>query len=275
MFDLEPQISQWRRQMIGAGIQSPEPLGEMENHLREEIRHRRAAGQSEEEAFGAAVSAIGDPVILAADFGGAKPRFPIPLTAGAVVWVGAAMALLGFLLSRWFDGQWSLLLTAHIFALTVGYATALMAGGLGIVEIWSRRAGRLVIRADQLTSALRHMMQAAAAMVVLGLILGLVWNAENHGRLWNGAPQELGTIIAALWLVAAAVVQRFTWFSLRHAVLLSVTGNVIIGFAWVGAGLLARGQGIGSVWQFDVLVGLHLFFLGLGRFSIPKAPTAC
>jgi ABC-type transport system involved in cytochrome c biogenesis permease subunit len=188
-----------------------------------------------------------------------------------MVWAGAVLALLGFLLSRWVDGRLSLLLTAHIFALTAGYGTALMAGGLGIVEICSRRAGRSVMRADQLASALRRGVQAAAGMVVLGLILGLVWNAENHGRLWSGAPQELGTIIAALWLVAVAVVQRFAWFSLRHAVLLSVAGNVIIGFAWVGAVLLARGQGIGSVWQFDALVALHLFFLGLGRFSMPKA----
>jgi len=38
MFDLEQAIIAWRQQMLAAGIKSPVPLEELENHLRDEIR---------------------------------------------------------------------------------------------------------------------------------------------------------------------------------------------------------------------------------------------
>jgi len=37
MFSLEKSISEWRRQMLAAGIKTPVPLEELEIHLREEI----------------------------------------------------------------------------------------------------------------------------------------------------------------------------------------------------------------------------------------------
>ena len=37
MFDLEQSITNWRKQMLAAGIKSPVPLEELEIHLREEI----------------------------------------------------------------------------------------------------------------------------------------------------------------------------------------------------------------------------------------------
>jgi hypothetical protein len=37
MFDLEQTISEWRRQMLSAGIKTPVPLEELEIHLREDV----------------------------------------------------------------------------------------------------------------------------------------------------------------------------------------------------------------------------------------------
>jgi len=37
MFDLEQSISDWRRQMLAAGIWTPVPLDELETHLRTDI----------------------------------------------------------------------------------------------------------------------------------------------------------------------------------------------------------------------------------------------
>ena len=34
MFDLEKSITRWREQMLAAGIKTPSPLEELENHLR-------------------------------------------------------------------------------------------------------------------------------------------------------------------------------------------------------------------------------------------------
>jgi hypothetical protein len=36
MFNLEQAIADWRQQMLAAGIKTPVPLEELENHLREE-----------------------------------------------------------------------------------------------------------------------------------------------------------------------------------------------------------------------------------------------
>jgi hypothetical protein len=59
MFDLEKQISEWRKQMLAAGLRSPVLLEELESHLREEIELQTKAGRSGEEAFTSAVQKIG------------------------------------------------------------------------------------------------------------------------------------------------------------------------------------------------------------------------
>jgi hypothetical protein len=59
MFNLETAIAEWRRQMIAAGIKTPVPLEELENHLREEIERQIKCSTDEEQAFKLAVERIG------------------------------------------------------------------------------------------------------------------------------------------------------------------------------------------------------------------------
>lgn len=68
MFDLEKQISEWRKQMLGAGIKIPAPLEELESHLREEIEHLVKSGHEEETAFNTAVHKIGSGQALQHEF---------------------------------------------------------------------------------------------------------------------------------------------------------------------------------------------------------------
>jgi hypothetical protein len=44
MFDLDQAISNWRTHMLVAGIKTPMPLDELENHLREEIEQQMQSG---------------------------------------------------------------------------------------------------------------------------------------------------------------------------------------------------------------------------------------
>jgi len=60
MSNLEQSIAEWRRQMIMAGIQSPVPLDELENHLREDIHNQIRSGATAEDAFATAAKRIGD-----------------------------------------------------------------------------------------------------------------------------------------------------------------------------------------------------------------------
>jgi len=68
MFNLEKSISEWRQEMLAAGIQTPAPLEELESHLREDVKHRVRSGLSEQQAFEAAVQQIGISHVLKTEF---------------------------------------------------------------------------------------------------------------------------------------------------------------------------------------------------------------
>ena len=68
MPDLESPISEWRKQMLAAGIQSPATLDELESHLREEIGQQMKAGLTEHQAFELATAKIGPATSLGLEF---------------------------------------------------------------------------------------------------------------------------------------------------------------------------------------------------------------
>lgn len=68
MFNLEKSIGDWRQQMLGAGINSPVPLDELETHLREEVAQLAKSGRSDAEAFEIAVQKIGQAQLLRKEF---------------------------------------------------------------------------------------------------------------------------------------------------------------------------------------------------------------
>jgi len=80
MFDLEQAIIAWRQQMLAAGIKSPVPLEELENHLREEIEQQTKSGRSEAEAFESAVQRLGQIEAVQGEFE------KIPRTKDALHW---------------------------------------------------------------------------------------------------------------------------------------------------------------------------------------------
>jgi hypothetical protein len=75
MRDLEPQITEWRRQMLAAGIKSPVPLEELESHLRDDLEQQMRSGVSAPVAFAAAVARLGPPEVLTPEF--KRGRFDI------------------------------------------------------------------------------------------------------------------------------------------------------------------------------------------------------
>src|SRR5579862_2667570 len=65
--DLESLIADWRRQMLAAGIK-PEPMDELESHLREEIEWLLQMRVGEREAFDTAVRTMGGAEELKVEF---------------------------------------------------------------------------------------------------------------------------------------------------------------------------------------------------------------
>ena len=97
MFDLEKQISEWRQQMLAAGIKTPVPLEELEVHLREEIEQQKKAGLSELAAFNSAVQKIGQARVLKTEFRNAC----IPVEIRFVKLVGIACGAVAGLFPLW------------------------------------------------------------------------------------------------------------------------------------------------------------------------------
>jgi hypothetical protein len=65
---LEQSIAGWRQRMLAAGIKTPAPLDELENHLREEIERLKKSGVDERMAIENAVQQTGQPQSLKNEF---------------------------------------------------------------------------------------------------------------------------------------------------------------------------------------------------------------
>jgi cation transport ATPase len=72
MLDLDHAITEWRQQMLAAGIKAPVPLEELEGHLREEIERQVKSGVNDEAAFKSARENIGAADALKVEFAKAE-----------------------------------------------------------------------------------------------------------------------------------------------------------------------------------------------------------
>ena len=68
MFNLEQSISEWRAQMLSAGVRNSDIVDELESHLREDWARRVQSGESEEQAFQGAVQGVGQASLLKHEF---------------------------------------------------------------------------------------------------------------------------------------------------------------------------------------------------------------
>src|SRR5678816_649474 len=68
MFNLEQSVSEWRGQMLSAGVKNPDIVDELESHLREDWARRVQSGESEEQAFEGAVQGVGQARLLKQEF---------------------------------------------------------------------------------------------------------------------------------------------------------------------------------------------------------------
>jgi hypothetical protein len=95
--NLEKNISDWRRQMLAAGIKAPVPLEELESHLREEIERQMKSGLDWQTAFEISIRHFGQPKELHGEFKKSERTFmkrTLVVLCGILgVLVGAAFIL--------------------------------------------------------------------------------------------------------------------------------------------------------------------------------------
>jgi hypothetical protein len=68
MFNLDQAIAEWRQQMAGGGIKTPEVLDELDSHLRDDVEQQVRSGLSVQQAFEAAAQNIGRAPVLRSEF---------------------------------------------------------------------------------------------------------------------------------------------------------------------------------------------------------------
>ena len=202
MFELEQSIAEWRQQMTEGVDNTPLPLDQLENHLREEIGNLMSAGMPEAQAFQLAVSRLGSPGPLQTEFTNAMLTSCGPVTIGSLLLGGMIIVLAvgllpGDLLASQAETSFCL---AHIFQPDCRLrCAAFLAGCFGVYYVCYRSFQPLSPECrHSLRQAVFLFNKIAAGLVIAGMLLGMLWSKQHLGRyLGGGGPRETPGILCA------------------------------------------------------------------------------
>ncbi len=269
MRNLENQIAEWRRTIAKASGHRAELLDELEEHLREDIARLLHSGVSEDVAFQTAVSKLGTPSAIAAEYDKLIPNRTVwwPVTIARICTV-AAVFLVGAMLLRRIDKA-GVLLVSHVWCATLGYLMMFAIGGLSICYICGRWFdGPGPTQRDSLLRSTFQFAHIGAILTGLGVILGMLWAKAHWGRYWAWDPKETG---AFLVIVSAVLIGALRWRKATQntVMVLGVLGSAVTAWAWFGT----RG---GFLSPFLIaFLALHVGFLAsLPAMSLAKRHTA-
>src|SRR6478609_7627469 len=126
MHNLEEWIGEWRKS--AATNVNAETLDELETHLRETTEQLVRSGINPPDAFQRALADLGNMPKLASEF--RKLDQPLWLPVKLAIGMTGLLALIVaiFLIGRLDSTRSSLVLAAHIFAITLGYTLTLLIG---------------------------------------------------------------------------------------------------------------------------------------------------
>jgi len=144
-------------------------------------------------------------------------------------------------------------LATHVVCITLGYATTLLAGALGILTIvLGLLTGRLNdYQRKQLTRMTYGTICFAIFFSFIGTILGGLWADDSWGRFWGWDPKENGALMIVIW---NAIVLHARWGKMigeRGLAALAVCGNIVTLWSWFGVN--------------EMGVGLHSYGFTEGR----------
>lgn len=144
MFDLDSSILAWRKRMLSAGVKSPDPMDELECHLRDDLEHQMRAGWDAQIAFEAAVKHIGAPVELQREFNR----------------------------TRTLETMKTEIMQAHLRSLLAAIAVAAIGVGLALPAIAKSRVGELVT-----------FDMTAGTLGLIATLVGVAWTVVSSARL--------------------------------------------------------------------------------------------
>ena len=276
MSNLEQSIAEWRQTMSAAPNIGPDTLDELETHLRETVEQLTRSGMSEAQAFERAVTQLGPPSKVAAEFRKLNAFAWLPFRIVTVI-AGAGVLLLPALLFTAFRHRhWELLLGAHVFSVTLGYSLGLLLGVLGICFVAQRCHAEFSPRRSEALGRGAFLFAAVACgFTALGTILGMFWSHREWGRFWGWDVQEIGALSVIVWLACVLIAQQSRRFTVRALFLASVLGSNVVLLAWFGPHLMNWGRlhSYGMNIHNTVLVVVTPATINLVFFLIGLAPA--
>jgi ABC-type transport system involved in cytochrome c biogenesis permease subunit len=162
-------------------------------------------------------------------------------------------------------------LATHVVCINLGYAATLVAGLIGMRLILFGVLGSTMTRDlyRTLGTAIYGAACAGTFLSFVGTVLGGIWGDQSWGRFWGWDPKENG---ALLIVIMNAIVLHARWGGLvqqRGMAVLTVLGNIVVGWSWFGVNLLNIGlhnygwmEGVD--WVLEVFVVSQLIVAGLG-----------
>jgi hypothetical protein len=265
MLNLEQRIAEWRQNMAKASGHRRELLEELEEHLREEIKRLARSGVAEENAFDLAVSKLGAPSAVAAEYdkltSAQRTWWPVKVARICAI---AVMLLAGVALVLRAD-KIGVLLASHVWFATIGYLLMLAIGGLGVCYICSSWfGGPGPTHRHSLLRSISQFANLAAILTSVAVILGMFWAKENWGRYWAWDPREAGAALIIFWAVLISALECFR-AGQTIVVFSAVLGSAITAGAWFGVNMKVSGGKVSPL--VIAIVAAHFIVLA----SVPAA----
>ena len=134
-------------------------------------------------------------------------------------------------------------LATHVVCITLGYATTLIAGVLGLAYVLMARVGNRLD--DEQRQHLFRMTYGTLCFATffsfVGTVLGGLWADDSWGRFWGWDPKENGALMIVIW---NALVLHARWGAMirhRGMAVLAIFGNVVTAWSWFGVNQLGEG----------------------------------
>jgi hypothetical protein len=288
MFDIDKNISAWRKEMKEAGIDNAATLDELESHVRQEFQTLTSAGHEPQPAFQLAIERLGTAPSVGKEFHKiTRPAVSAPGLAWALWTVmvpgGGALIVAHCFLGvgsrsrdeshRWLsDPKASMIFYTHIFFVGVSYVTALLASFLGMLSVMSGRC-RTAPQPWRRSWERDFLLFSRLTLWILipGVLLGLFVSKGIYGSWWRWDPKEIWALIAVIWFFSPMALEFLGKMTERSMAVVSMVGGALVMFAWFGAGLIdahpsISAYGVFAYWPLTFVLALHISIIAIGLF---------
>jgi ABC-type transport system involved in cytochrome c biogenesis permease subunit len=162
-------------------------------------------------------------------------------------------------------------LATHVTIITLGYATTLFAGLLGLLFIvfglFTSLLNQNLFRS--LGQMIYGVLCFATLLSFVGTVLGGIWADQSWGRFWGWDPKENGALLIVLM---NSLILHARWGGMvkqRGMAVLALVGNMVTLWSWFGTNQLGVGlhaYGFNSTLAFVLTIWwlAHLLCIGLG-----------